>query len=416
MERIKAVNPETALQGRKILLGVTGGIAAYKSVYLLRLLRTAGADVRVIMTEAACEFISPLTFETLSENKVHVHMFNAPAGEDRTSPVEHIELARWPDLAVIAPTTANSISKFARGGTDDLLSAVISACSCTIVLAPAMNDKMWTSRANEANLAALSNRGFRVVPPGEGELACCTEGEGRMAEPDRILKFIISIYSGDFKGLKVLVSAGRTEEDIDAVRFISNRSSGKMGFALAEAARDRGAEVTVIAGRYSAPCPRGVRMIEVRSASEMSNELKRAFVDSDMLLMAAAVGDFTVKNPEANKHKAKTWALELSRTEDILAALCKKKERRFVIGFALETENTDANAMDKLNAKGCDLIVANNAGEEGAGFGCDTNAVTIFNQGGRILATGIKSKIEIAEIILRTAQDEKAFKNIKIKR
>ncbi len=399
-----------ALEGKKVLLGVTGGIAAYKSVYLLRLLKNEGADVQVVMTEAAAEFVTPLTFETLSERKVHIHMFST--GTEKTSPVEHIELSRWPDIAVIAPATANSISKFAQGRTDDLLSAVISACTCTVVLAPAMNDKMWANQAVQENLAALSSRGFRVVPPGEGDLACGTEGPGRMAEPESILEFIGSIYNGAYAGLKVLISAGRTEEDIDPVRFISNRSSGKMGFALAEAARDMGAEVTVVAGRVSVPPPAGVRMSWVRTGEEMSRELKRAFERSDVLVMAAAVADFKPVEPERSKRKSETWTLELVRTEDILASLAGDKGNRFIIGFALETDDLEDHARDKLVGKGCDLIVANNPLEKGAGFGCDTNAVTIFNGKGRILSSGIKPKREIAEIILRTALAEDAFKRL----
>jgi len=400
-----------ALEGKKVLLGVTGGIAAYKAVYLLRLLENAGADVQVVMTDAATEFVTPLTFETLSGKKVHVHMFSAGAGE--TSPVEHIELSRWPDVAVIAPATANSISKFAQGRTDDLLSAVISACTCTVVLAPAMNDKMWANRAVQDNLAELSSRGFRVVPPGEGDLACGTEGPGRMAEPESIIEFLGSIYSGAYAGLKVLVSAGRTEEDIDPVRFISNRSSGKMGFALAEAARDMGAEVTVVAGRVSVPAPAGVKVIWVRTGEEMSCELKLEFERSDVLVMAAAVADFKPAEAERTKRKSETWTLELVRTEDILASLAGDKGNRFIIGFALETDALEDHARNKLVEKGCDLIVANNPLEKGAGFGCDTNAVTVFNGEGKVLSSGVKPKREIAEIILRAALAEDAFKKLR---
>ncbi|MBI4720490.1 MAG: bifunctional phosphopantothenoylcysteine decarboxylase/phosphopantothenate--cysteine ligase CoaBC, partial [Chitinivibrionia bacterium] len=326
-----------SLEGKKILLGITGGIAAYKSVYLLRLLKQRAADVQVVMTEAACEFVAPLTFETLSGRSVHVRMFKR--GDSPESPVEHIALARWPDVAVIAPATANTISKFAYGTTDDLLSAVISAYTGAVVLAPAMNDRMWANDAVRENIARLGNRGFRVIPPGQGELACKEEGAGRMAEPEEIAAFLENMYSGALAGMKVLVSAGRTEEDLDPVRFISNRSSGKMGFALAAAARDQGADVTVVAGRVSAPAPEGVRLVRVRTAAEMTRELRSAFLSCRVLVMAAAVGDFTVAKPFEQKHKGNEWTITFTRTEDILGALGAAKGKRFIIGFALETEN-----------------------------------------------------------------------------
>jgi phosphopantothenoylcysteine decarboxylase/phosphopantothenate--cysteine ligase len=280
---------KSRLKGKRIILGVTGGIAAYKSAYLVRLLRGEGADVKVVMTRAACEFVTPLTFETLSENKVHIHMFGSeasaegsaegtmaggePAGAapgDGTrargmpggdvSAVEHIDLAKWAELVVVAPVTANTIAKLARGGADDLLSTVVTAYDGPVVLAPAMNDVMWRNAATQANLRDLSGRGYRVIPPGTGDLACGYEAEGRMAEPEAVVEFVETVCNSDFAGLRVLISVGGTEEDLDPVRVITNRSSGRMGFALAEAARNKGAVVTVVMGRVAVPPPVGVRV------------------------------------------------------------------------------------------------------------------------------------------------------------
>ncbi|UCG50649.1 MAG: bifunctional phosphopantothenoylcysteine decarboxylase/phosphopantothenate--cysteine ligase CoaBC [Candidatus Latescibacterota bacterium] len=400
------------LEGKRILLGVTGGIAAYKSVYLLRLLRNEGAAVKVVMTEAAREFVTPLTFETLSENKVHTRLFGAEGEPGDESPVEHVDLAKWPDLVIVAPTTANTIAKCAGGAADDLLSTVISAYEGPVVLAPAMNDAMWRNKATQDNLRQLGARGFRVVPPESGDLACGYEAEGRMAEPEKIIEHVKTVCSSDFSKLRVLVSVGGTEEDLDPVRVITNRSSGRMGFALAEAARNRGARVTVVMGRVFVRPPIGVRLIETRTSAEMSEALKKEFVESDVLIMAAAVSDYSVASPSAQKIKGDTWTVELTRTEDILESLGKMKGKRFIIGFALETENIKANTEKKLAKKKCDLIVVNNPLEKGAAFEHETNAVTIYNAEGEVLSTGLKSKHEIADIILQTARTEKAFQKI----
>ncbi|MEE9271455.1 MAG: bifunctional phosphopantothenoylcysteine decarboxylase/phosphopantothenate--cysteine ligase CoaBC [Candidatus Krumholzibacteria bacterium] len=400
-------------EGKKILLGVTGGIAAYKSVFLLRLLRGSGADVRVIMTASACEFVAPLTFETLSGNPVHVRMFEDGGGDRGTvSPVEHIGLAKWPDVAIVAPVTANSISKFVQGRADDLLSAVLCAYDGLVVLAPAMNDIMWKNPATQDNLRQLSQRGYRVIPPAKGDLACGYEAEGRMAEPEEIMEYLESLYASDFAKLRVLVSVGGTEEDIDPVRVISNRSSGKMGFAIAEAARDRGAQVTVVVGRASVPVPHGVRAISVRTSAEMSQALKKAFVDADLLVMAAAVSDFAPREALKQKQKGDSWSISLERTEDILQSLGKMKGKRYIIGFAVETENIEENARKKLAKKNCDLLVVNNPLDEGAAFEHDTNAVTIYTAGGKLLSTGLKSKRQIADLIFQTASKEPAFRAI----
>jgi phosphopantothenoylcysteine decarboxylase/phosphopantothenate--cysteine ligase len=401
------------LSDKKILLGVTGGIAAYKAVFLLRLFKNEGADVRVIMTQSATEFVAPLTFETLSENPVHIRMFSAGKEAGATSPIEHIDLAKWPDAVVIAPATANTIAKLTGGAADDLLSSTVSAFDGPVVLAPAMNDVMWKNEATQANIRALGQRGYRVVSPGTGDLACGYEAEGRMAEPVDILAHVMKLFRSDFARLRVLVSVGGTEEDIDPVRVISNRSSGKMGFALAEAARERGADVTVVCGRVSVPAPLGMRVVHVRTTAEMSEALKKAFVDADVLIMAAAVSDYKPAAPLAHKKKSDSeWTLDLSPTEDILASLAKMKNKRFIIGFAVETENVEENAQGKLRRKNCDLMVVNNPHEEGAAFEHDTNSVTIFSAAGARHSTGIRSKREIAELILDAASTDEAFRKM----
>jgi len=405
-----------SLHDKKILLGVTGGIAAYKAVFLLRLLKRDGADVRVVMTQAATQFITALTFESLSENPVHVRMFSGAGEKGDLSPIEHIDLAKWPDLVVIAPATANTIANLVHGKADDLLSTVVSAYEGRVLLAPAMNDVMWASDANQDNIRTLSDRGFRVVPPERGDLACGYEATGRMAEPESIYTAVTELLTSDYAGLRVLVSAGGTEEDIDPVRVISNRSSGKMGFALAEAARDKGATVTVIAANITAPVPLGVKLVRVRTSAEMALALKEEFVDADMLIMAAAVSDFRpAEKLDAKKKSAPEWSLELKRTEDILGSLGGIKGQRMIIGFALETEDVEKNALIKLKKKNCDLIVVNNPHVEGATFEHDTNVVTVYNTGGKLYESGgPESKRELARRILAIATKENAFKDIAV--
>lgn len=401
-----------ALEGKRIVLGVTGGIAAYKSAFLLRLLRKQGAKVKVVMTEAAREFVAPLTFEALSENPVHIRMFEAGGERGTVSPIEHIDLARWPDLIVVAPATANTIAKFAGAAADDLLSTVVCAYDGPVVLAPAMNDVMWRNPATQLNLEKLAARGYRVVPPGSGELACGYEAEGRMAEPEAIAAAVERVCSSSFAGLRVLISAGGTEEDLDPVRVISNRSSGRMGFALAEAARNRGALVAVVTGRVSVPPPVGVRLRRVRTSGEMKAALEEEFPHCDLLIMAAAVGDYRPKSAITRKTKETAWTLELERTEDILESLSREKGDRFIIGFAVETHDAEANAEKKREKKRCDLMVLNNPSEPGAGFEHETNSVAIFNREGLVLRTGLKSKHEIADEILEAACSEDAFQRL----
>ncbi|UCH85283.1 MAG: bifunctional phosphopantothenoylcysteine decarboxylase/phosphopantothenate--cysteine ligase CoaBC, partial [Candidatus Latescibacterota bacterium] len=299
-----------------------------------------------------------------------------------------------------------------HGAADDLLSTVLSAFDGPVVLAPAMNDVMWRNEATQANLQTLSGRGFRVAPPGTGDLACGYEAEGRMAEPEAIVSFVKTVCNSDFAGLRVLVSVGGTEEDLDPVRVITNRSSGRMGFALAETARNHGALVTAVVGRVAIPPPVGVHVVRVRTSAEMALALEEHFAASHVLIMAAAVSDFAPSSVLDHKQKGGAWTVELSRTQDILASLGAVKDQRFIIGFALETENLATNSAAKLAKKNCDLIVVNNPLEEGAAFEHATNSVTIYNTEGEVLSTGLKSKHEIADIILQTARAQDAFRQL----
>ncbi len=393
-----------SLSGKKILLGVTGGIAAYKAVLLLRLLKKANADVKVVMTPAATEFVGPITFESLSENPVHVNLWETGEAGGTISPVEHIDIAKWPDAVVVVPATANSLAGFVHGRADDLLATIVSAYDGAVFLAPAMNDVMWESQANQDNMRALSNAGFRVVPPEHGDLACGYEATGRMAEPETILAALQEFFAGELAGKCVLVTAGGTEEDIDPVRTISNRSSGKMGFAVARAARDMGAQVVVVAARTTAVPPHGVRILNVRTSQELASAVGEAFDGCDILVMAAAVSDFKPAKKLSSKHKGDALEVSFTRTEDILAGLGARKADRKVVGFALETDDVEANALAKMNKKSCDLMVLNNPNVEGATFAHNTNVVTIYNAQGKVYESqGPESKQLIAREIMRLA-------------
>jgi phosphopantothenoylcysteine decarboxylase/phosphopantothenate--cysteine ligase len=392
-----------SLRGKKILLGVTGGIAAYKAVFLLRLLKKAGADVKVVMTEAATGFVTPLTFESLSEHPVHVRMFEGEGKSSGTvSPIEHIDLARWPDLVVIAPATQNTLAAFAHGRADDLLATVVSAYRGPVMLAPAMNDVMWENAGTQENMRILSERGFRVAPPEKGELACGYEATGRMAEPETLFTAIETLFTSPWAGKRVLVSTGGTEEDIDPVRVISNRSSGKMGFAVAEAARDLGAEVTVVAARTSVAAPYGVRIVKVRTSAELASALQREFKTTDALFMVAAVSDFKpAAKLDQKKKSGASWSLELTKTDDVLESLGKDKGSRVVVGFALETEDEEQNARAKLAKKHCDLVVLN---RPDVSFGHDTNVVSIYDTTSRIYESkSPESKRVIARRLMELA-------------
>ena len=386
------------LEGRRVVLGVTGGIAAYKAAEVVSLLKKRGAEVRVVMTAHACEFIAPLTLETLSGNPVCLDMF-APRSE-----IAHISLAKWAELFVAAPATASVLGKFANGIADDLLTTAFMAMRCPILLAPAMNAAMWNCRANQRNVERLSRWGARFVGPARGRLACGDEDVGRMVEPEQIVEAVEKVFSPsrEFAGKRMLVTAGPTREMIDPVRFLTNRSSGKMGFAIAEAARDRGAEVTLVSGPVTLRPPEGVAYVSITTAAELCQAVLSRAGESDIVIQAAAPADFRPRSVSAEKIK-KTGAgltLELENTTDIAAALgARKREGQILVAFAAETSDLKRNARQKMEKKNADLVVANDVTRPGAGFAGDTNAVTIFSrEGAREIP--MNGKREIAEAIL----------------
>ena len=386
--------------GKKILLGVSGGIAAYKSAALVRTLRKGNAKVRVVMTKAATRFVAPLTFETLSGNHIVVNLFASSPG----SATVHIDLARWSDCVLICPATANIIAKIANGIADDALTTIVAATTAPLIICPAMNKEMYANPIFRANEKKLKYLGVHVVDPGQGELACGEEGWGRLAEEFDILDTLKTVLLGncDFSGLKILVTAGRTEEDIDPVRFISNASSGKMGFAIAEVAAIRGAKVTLITGPSNERAFRGIRVIPVRSASQMLAAVKREIDTANIIIMAAAVADFRPANPSRQKMKKMKGlnSISIEPTDDILQAIGKSKGKRIHVGFALETTNELDNARLKLESKNLDLIVVNNPLQQGAGFGTETNIVSIIHRDGTVEELQQMSKRAVAMKIL----------------
>lgn len=405
-----------SLKNKKIIVGLTGGIAAYKTVYLIRLLKQAGAEVRTIMTAAATKFITPLTIETVSQNDVACDMF-----PDRYASTHHIDLAEWADLFVIAPATANCIGKVASGICDDLLSTVICAAQAPVMIAPAMNTQMYINPITRNNIEYLKSLDYIFVGPGEGELACETTGVGRMLEPDEIFseiekffrkKKVKKLNNADLllKNKKVIVTAGPCREAIDPVRYISNRSSGKMGYALAEASFEAGADVTLISGPVNLETNMNINLIKVETTEQMYKAVKKHFKTAHYLIMAAAPADFKVKKVATHKIKKEksnksSLPLELSPTIDILSSLTKiKKSNQRVIGFALETENGVKNAKAKLKAKKLDLIILNSIEKE-TPFDSDSNRVIIINKQGRQVPLPRMSKRELAgELIKRIAK------------
>jgi phosphopantothenoylcysteine decarboxylase/phosphopantothenate--cysteine ligase len=390
------------LTGKKIVIGVSGGIAAYKACDLVRQLKGLGAQVRVAMTASARAFVSEMTFATLSETPVASELFE----QHEKTGVPHIELARWADLLVVCPATANIIGKVASGIADDFLSTTIMASKARIVFCPAMNSVMWQNAVVQENIAKLQRLHHHFIDPEWGALATTDEGEGwgRLASVALILARIrgLLLATTEFAGKTVVVTAGATREAIDPVRYISNRSSGKMGFALAAAARLRGADVVLIAGRNQLTPPVGVNYIEVETVAEMHNAVSEAYESADVLLMAAAVSDY--RPADVAEHKIKkgdsTWLLSLTRTEDILASLKDRKGHRLHVGFALETDNGMASAKKKLVAKNLDLIVLNNPLQPGAAFGGDTNVVTFISRDAEPQVMPQMSKFEVADHIL----------------
>ena len=389
------------LTGKEIVLGVTGGIAAYKSAEIVSRLRHLGAKVHVIMTRNATEFVAPLTFQTLSANQVITDTFAAPEYWN----VEHVALAKLAEIFVIAPATANIIAKMASGIADDMLSTTTLATKAPILIAPAMNTGMWTAAATQQNVKTLKERGVRVIGPECGMLACGDEGAGRMSEPETIVEEIGRILGGkkDFAGKKVLITAGATRERLDPVRFITNDSSGKMGFAIAEAARDRGAEVTVIRGSVTADIPAGIRVLPIESARDLYEAMMREVADKDIIIQAAAVCDYRPAEQKARKIKKDSGSdltLVLTENPDIAKAVGQKKRPgQTLVGFAAETDHVQENARNKLTKKNLDMIVANDVTKPGAGFNVDTNIATLITDAG-IEEQPLQTKRQLAEKIL----------------
>jgi phosphopantothenoylcysteine decarboxylase / phosphopantothenate---cysteine ligase len=392
---------KAALAGKTVVLGITGGIAAYKAPFVVRGLALSGADVDCIMTDSSLEFVAPLALQTLSKRPVYSRMF--PLDHQQKYEIEHIALADRADLFLIAPATANFIAKMAGGIADDLLSSSVLATKAPVLVCPSMNVNMLENKATQDNLNILSQRGINVLEPDEGLLACGWEAKGRMPDPERIVLEARKILAPkDLQGLRLLITCGPTCEDIDPVRFISNRSTGKMGAAMAEAACLRGAEVTVISGPVNISYAPWAHVVPIRSAREMLEAVKEHIGNSDALIMAAAVADFTPKAPSTSKIKKGDRAmtsLELTPTSDILHTIGTMKEGRIFIGFAAETNDLIKNASAKMKKKSLDVIVANRVGIEGSGFASDTNTGTILMPDGEFRFEGIQ-KADLSEKIL----------------
>jgi phosphopantothenoylcysteine decarboxylase/phosphopantothenate--cysteine ligase len=395
--------PQVSSSGRNVALGVCGGIAAYKAVEVLRGLQKAGCDVRVAMTKRACEFVQPLTFRALSGHHVVVDDY-AP---DNPDPIAHITFSQTVDLMVVAPATANMIAKFANGVADDFLSSTYLACTAPVLIAPAMNTTMLEHPATQRNLERLRADGVHFVEPDAGEMACGTIGPGRLSEPDRIVAAALEILGAsglkDLSGERLLITVGATREEIDPVRFISNRSSGKMGFALAEAALKRGADVTVVAGTTTAAVPSGVRIVNALSAEEMSQAVARESAVASVFIGAAAIADYRPLQRAEQKIKKTndSITLTLERTPDVLSQVAASRTNgMLVIGFAAETENVIDNAREKLRAKKLDAIVANDVTRHDSGFDSETNAITIITADDNPIAFPVLSKRDAADRIL----------------
>jgi phosphopantothenoylcysteine decarboxylase / phosphopantothenate---cysteine ligase len=387
-----------------VVLGVGGGIAAYKSAELARALMERGMRVQVVMTQAACEFITPLTFASLTGRKVITGLFSSASPEETlSSAIEHIAVAQENEILVIAPATADLLARLTHGLADDFLTTLYLAFTGRVVLAPAMNNNMWLHPATQENLAVLRQRGHIIVEPEEGLLACGTTGPGRLAEPNRIADAVagLSFHARDLEGETVLITAGPTQEPLDPVRYISNRSSGKMGYALAEAAAERGAQVILVSGPVQLREPRGVRVVHVRTAREMHDAVMSHLSEAGIILKAAAVADYHLSQVPRNKIKktAMRMSMDLDPTPDILAELGQKKGDRLLIGFAAETENLIESARQKLESKNCDMVVANLVNQEATGFESDENEVVLVLSTGKTIPLSRAPKREIADRI-----------------
>ncbi|MFC7681677.1 bifunctional phosphopantothenoylcysteine decarboxylase/phosphopantothenate--cysteine ligase CoaBC [Paenibacillus sp. GCM10028914] len=406
------------LNGKVIVLGVTGGIAAYKAATLCSRLVQKGADVHVIMTDSAKQFITELTLQSLTKNPVYSDTFD----ERDPSVVSHIHLADLADLVLVAPATANVIGKMAHGLADDMLTTTLLATTAPVMICPAMNVHMYTHPAVVANMETLVSRGVSMIEPGEGLLACGYVGKGRMEEPETIVEVVERFFKqqemdqavseeaktpGLLEGKKVVVTAGGTIERIDPVRYITNDSSGKMGFAIAKVAKEMGADVHLIAAHTDVSLPEGVKAERVESAQDMYDAVMREFDDSDLIVKAAAVADYTPLNKASSKLKKQgdRMTLELVKTTDILETMGKRKQSQFLIGFAAETDSVEQYAMDKLRRKNCDLVVANDVTKSGVGFGTDTNSVHVFDSEGLALHLPLMSKEDVARRLLVLAAE-----------
>jgi phosphopantothenoylcysteine decarboxylase/phosphopantothenate--cysteine ligase len=400
------------LNGKKIALGVTGGIAVYKAVDLVSRLRKQGAEVRVIMTEHAQQFVTPLTFKEISGNKVAVSMWDS----NQEFNVEHIALANWADAFVVAPATANILAKMANGIADDLLSTTLLAAQAPIIVCPAMNTGMYQNSITQENIEKLQKHGVTVMPPAVGYLACGVTGPGRLPEPQQIVEFIDAFFAkkdGDMVGMKVLVTAAGTREPIDPVRFVGNRSSGKMGYAIAQAAAQRGAEVLLVTGPSALEIPPNVNGVKVESTNEMLEACMSAYGDMDVVIKAAAVADYRPRDVADQKIKKKTddaLTVVMDKNPDILKELGARKAHQILVGFAAETQNLLDNAREKIVKKNLDMIVANDVTAAGAGFNSDTNIVKFLFPNGEVRSLEQMAKTQVANILLDTVMELKAKK------
>lgn len=400
------------LNGKKIALGVTGGIAVYKAVGLVSRLRKQGAEVRVIMTEHAQQFVTPLTFKEISGNKVAVSMWDS----NQEFNVEHISLANWADVFVVAPATANILAKMANGIADDLLSTTLLAAQAPIIVCPAMNTGMYQNPITQENIAKLEAHGVTVMPPAVGYLACGVSGPGRLPEPQQIVEFIDDFFAkkdGDMVGLKVLVTAAGTREPIDPVRFVGNRSSGKMGYAIAQAAAQRGAEVLLVTGPSALAIPANVKGVKVETTNEMLEACMAAYEKMDVVIKAAAVADYRPRDVADQKIKKKTddaLTVVMDKNPDILKELGARKAHQVLVGFAAETQNLLDNAREKIVKKNLDMIVANDVTAAGAGFNTDTNIVKFLYPSGEVRSLEQMAKTEVANLLLDAVMELKAKK------
>lgn len=389
------------MNGKKVLLCVTGGIAVYKAAALTSKLSQAGYDVRVMMSNGAEQFVTPLTFQTLSKNQVYTNTF----AENNPEVVAHIELADWADIVIIAPATANIIGKLANGIADDMISTTLLATRAPVFIAAAMNVHMFENKIVTENMEKLREYGCNFIEPNEGYLACGYVAKGRMEEPERIVEIVNQYFTEEqlLKGKRILITGGPTREKVDPVRFFTNHSTGKMSYALAEVAARLGADVILVTGPTNLPLPVGVQVVQIETAEEMYQEVIARFNDVDVVIKAAAVADYRPIHIIDSKMKKQdgTLSIKMERTKDILKELGNKKEHQILVGFAAETEQVELYAKQKLEKKNADMIVANNVGSEGAGFACDTNIVTMYKKSGEVVQLPKMLKRDVAKYILK---------------